>query len=48
MEQPKVVMLVFVSGKVVVTGAKSRTALLEAMKKIFPTLFKHRKAPAAQ
>ena len=31
MEVPKVVLLVFVSGKVVITGAKSRSALLECV-----------------
>jgi len=31
MEVPKVVLLVFVSGRVVVTGAKSRSALLECV-----------------
>jgi transcription initiation factor TFIID TATA-box-binding protein len=46
MEMPKVVILVFVSGKVVVTGAKSRSALLDGMDKLYPLLFKFRKVPA--
>jgi TATA-box binding protein (TBP) (component of TFIID and TFIIIB) len=43
MEVPKVVILVFVSGKIVVTGAKSRTALFDSVNKLYPLLFKYRK-----
>jgi transcription initiation factor TFIID TATA-box-binding protein len=43
MEVPKVVILVFVSGKIVVTGAKSRTALFDGVNKLYPLLFKYRK-----
>ena len=35
---PKVVLLVFVSGKVVLTGAKTRDQIYEAFEKIYPTL----------
>lgn len=38
MEQPKIVLLIFCSGKVVLTGAKKREQLDEAFKKIYPTL----------
>ena len=46
MEMPKVVILVFVSGKVVVTGAKTRSALIEGLQKLYPLLFKYRKIAA--
>ncbi|EDV26420.1 uncharacterized protein TRIADDRAFT_22173 [Trichoplax adhaerens] len=38
MVQPKVVLLVFVSGKIVLTGAKVEEDILEAFKKIYPML----------
>eukprot|EP00826_Nyctotherus_ovalis_P027461 TRINITY_DN2146_c0_g1_i12.p1 TRINITY_DN2146_c0_g1~~TRINITY_DN2146_c0_g1_i12.p1 ORF type:complete len:308 (-),score=66.09 TRINITY_DN2146_c0_g1_i12:117-992(-) len=38
MVQPKIVLLIFCSGKVVLTGAKKREQLTEAFAKIYPTL----------
>ncbi|KAJ3345720.1 TATA box-binding protein-like protein 2 [Entophlyctis luteolus] len=38
MEKPKIVLLVFVSGKVVLTGAKYRTEIYEAFERIYPVL----------
>lgn len=38
MVQPKIVLLIFCSGKVVLTGAKKREQLSEAFTKIYPTL----------
>eukprot|EP00826_Nyctotherus_ovalis_P034625 TRINITY_DN2901_c0_g1_i2.p1 TRINITY_DN2901_c0_g1~~TRINITY_DN2901_c0_g1_i2.p1 ORF type:complete len:290 (+),score=61.39 TRINITY_DN2901_c0_g1_i2:350-1219(+) len=38
MVQPKIVLLIFCSGKVVLTGAKKREQLSEAFSKIYPTL----------
>jgi len=38
MVQPKIVLLIFSSGKVVLTGAKKREELVEAFEKIYPTL----------
>ena len=43
MQDPKVVMLVFVSGKVVLTGARSTEALTLAFTKLFPKLQEFRK-----
>ena len=41
MEDPKVVMLIFTSGKIVLTGAKTRQEINDAYKSIFPTLRVH-------
>ena len=41
--QPKVVLLIFVSGKVVITGAKTEEQLVEGLKKVFPLLLEFRK-----
>lgn len=38
MLRPRVVILVFVSGKLVLTGAKSRFDIYEAFENIFPIL----------
>ena len=38
MLQPKVVLLVFVSGKVVLTGAKTREEIYEAFQNLYPIL----------
>lgn len=38
MIQPKVVLLVFVSGKVVITGAKTREEIYEAFQNLYPIL----------
>ena len=43
-ESPRVVVLVFVSGKICVTGAKSRSQLLDAVQKLYPLLYKFKKA----
>lgn len=41
--QPKVVLLIFVSGKVVITGAKTEESLVEGLKRVFPILLEFRK-----
>lgn len=41
--QPRVVFLIFVSGKVVVTGAKTEEDMKEAFAKIYPTLVEFQK-----
>ena len=38
MVKPKIVLLIFVSGKVVLTGAKARTQIFEAFDSIYPIL----------
>ena len=38
MLEPKIVLLIFVSGKVVITGARSRENIDEAFDKIYPML----------
>lgn len=43
MVQPKIVILVFVSGKVVMTGAKSRLEIYRAFENIFPVLNEFKK-----
>lgn len=43
MAQPKIVLLIFVSGKVVLTGAKKRKEIYEAFEKIYPVLQEYRK-----
>jgi TATA-box binding protein (TBP) (component of TFIID and TFIIIB) len=45
MESPKCSVLVFVTGKVVITGSKSRQAMYEAFEKIYNILWKYRKQP---
>ncbi|KYN09849.1 PREDICTED: TATA-box-binding protein-like [Trachymyrmex cornetzi] len=40
---PRVVLLIFVNGKVVLTGAKNRTELQDALNIIYPTLKMYRK-----
>jgi len=47
MMRPKVVLLVFVSGRVVFTGAKSKEDIYEAFRKIYPMLMDFRKPDAA-
>ena len=44
MIKPKVVILVFVSGKVVITGAKTREEIYEAFQNLYPILMSFRKA----
>ncbi|KAL7550316.1 hypothetical protein ACHAWF_013555 [Thalassiosira exigua] len=41
--QPRVVLLIFVSGKVVVTGAKTEEMMVEGLKKVYPVLLEFRK-----
>eukprot|EP00166_Cyanidium_caldarium_P005142 ctg_5978.g703 len=43
MLEPKLALLIFVSGKVVITGAKSRADLNEAFQKLYPVLCQFRK-----
>lgn len=45
--QPKVVLLVFVSGKVVITGARTEESLVEGLKRVFPILLEFRKTHVA-
>ena len=42
MNEPKVVLLIFASGKIVLTGAKKREQIYDAYYKILPLLNKHR------
>lgn len=46
MVQPKIVLLVFVSGKVVLTGGKVRNEIYAAFEQIYPVLQEFRKAAA--
>lgn len=56
MQQPKIVLLIFVSGKVVLTGAKKREEIYQAFENIYPVLQEYKKgaglaiaaAPAAE
>eukprot|EP00201_Polytomella_parva_P024397 CAMPEP_0175038912 /NCGR_PEP_ID=MMETSP0052_2-20121109/186_1 /TAXON_ID=51329 ORGANISM="Polytomella parva, Strain SAG 63-3" /NCGR_SAMPLE_ID=MMETSP0052_2 /ASSEMBLY_ACC=CAM_ASM_000194 /LENGTH=202 /DNA_ID=CAMNT_0016300495 /DNA_START=117 /DNA_END=725 /DNA_ORIENTATION=+ len=43
MKSPKIVLLIFVSGKVVLTGAKNKVDIFDAFMKIFPTLQQFKK-----
>ncbi len=43
MVEPKIVLLIFVSGKIVLTGAKERNEIYDAYKKILPLLQRHKK-----
>ncbi|EFJ17606.1 hypothetical protein SELMODRAFT_16705, partial [Selaginella moellendorffii] len=45
MKQPKIVLLIFVSGKIVLTGAKVRDEIYEAFENIYPVLAEFRKIP---
>lgn len=47
MKVPKIVLLIFVSGKVVLTGAKQREEIYQAFEKIYPVLQEFRKGDAA-
>jgi len=44
MVQPKIVLLIFVSGKVVLTGAKVQEEIDEAWENIYPVLTEFKKA----
>lgn len=46
MVDPKVVLLIFVSGKVVLTGAKQRSDIYKAFESIYPTLQQFKKGDA--
>jgi transcription initiation factor TFIID TATA-box-binding protein len=41
--EPKISLLIFVSGKVVITGARNREDIITAFKSIYPVLHKYRK-----
>jgi transcription initiation factor TFIID TATA-box-binding protein len=43
MHSPKVVLLIFVSGKVVLTGAKTREQIYTAFENIYPVLLEFKK-----
>lgn len=43
MKQPKIVLLIFVSGKIVLTGAKVRDEIYQAFENIYPVLSQFRK-----
>ena len=43
MQEPKIVLLVFVSGKVVLTGAKKREEIYQAFENIYPVLQQYKK-----
>ncbi|KAI5055461.1 hypothetical protein GOP47_0028982 [Adiantum capillus-veneris] len=43
MKQPKIVLLIFVSGKIVLTGAKIRDEIYDAFENIYPVLTEFRK-----
>ena len=43
MAEPKIVLLIFVSGKVVLTGAKKREDIYRAFEAIYPVLQTFRK-----
>ena len=43
MVEPKIVLLIFVSGKIVLTGAKDRNDIYKAYQNIYPLLQKFRK-----
>ncbi|KAH7652300.1 TATA-box binding protein [Dioscorea alata] len=45
MREPKTVLLIFVSGKVILTGSKSKADILRAFQQIYPVLAEFRKAP---
>ncbi|GAA56757.1 TATA box-binding protein-like protein 2, partial [Clonorchis sinensis] len=41
--KPRLVMLIFVNGKIVMTGAKSREQMYEALNNVYPILHNYRK-----
>jgi hypothetical protein len=45
MIDPKIVLLIFASGKIVLTGAKTRNDIQNAFEKIYMVLKKFRKRP---
>ncbi|EOB15344.1 TATA-box-binding protein [Nosema bombycis CQ1] len=44
MVKPKIVLLIFVSGKIVLTGAKVRDDIYQAFENIYPVLTQYRKS----
>ena len=42
---PKIVLLIFVSGKIVLTGGKNRDDIYKAFENIYPVLTEFRKLP---
>lgn len=48
MGSPKIVLLIFVSGKIVLTGAKERADIFQAYTKIYPVLLEFKKKESAQ
>lgn len=42
MLDPEIVLLIFVSGKIVLTGAKQKNQIYEAFNKIYPILYQHK------
>jgi transcription initiation factor TFIID TATA-box-binding protein len=46
MLKPKIVLLIFVSGKIVLTGAKERNDIFLAFQNIYPLLINFRKKEA--
>jgi len=48
MASPKVVLLIFVSGKIVLTGAKSRADIYKAFEQIYPVLHDFRKTDVSE
>ncbi|RWV93790.1 hypothetical protein GW17_00043729, partial [Ensete ventricosum] len=48
MKQPKIVLLIFVSGKIVITGAKVREETYTAFENIYPVLTEFRKSQQCQ
>ena len=45
--EPKLVLLIFVSGKIVITGAKSTPQMSQAIEKMYPVLVEYRKMTQA-
>ena len=45
MQLPKIVLLIFVSGKIVLTGGKKREDIYQAFENIYPVLTEFRKLP---
>jgi transcription initiation factor TFIID TATA-box-binding protein len=43
MMKPKIVLLIFVSGKIVLTGVKERNDIFDAFKRIYPVLLTYKK-----
>ena len=44
MKEPRIVLLIFVSGKIVLTGAKERKEIFDAFRNIYPVLQKYKRA----